>query len=281
MSAGGETAAATPPRVEVVIVAHNAGELLGDAVRSAAEQAGAANVWVMDAESSDGSVQREASQAQGVHFVAVPNRGFSASNNRGIEATRSPFVLLLNPDARLEPGALEALLASAEAHLKAGAIGPAILNPDGSAQANSFGRFPTLATTIALRFQRLAENLSGNSTHSPRLPAATTPVDWVTGAAMLVRRSAIEDAGKMDERFFLYYEDTEWCHRMRDHAWEVLLEPAARVTHHLGGSGAPQGRAAAAYRDSFYRYCDLYGLWGLKAFASVGLSVRKVFGGAG
>lgn len=280
MSPAGDSKPASTPRVEVVIVAHNAGDLLAAAIRSAAEQVGPRSVWVMDAESTDGSVERASARVPGAHVIAVPNKGFSASNNRGIEATKAAYVLLLNPDAELQRGAVERLLATANAHPKAAIVGPAILNPDGSAQANAFGRFPTLATTVGLRFKRLGQSLSGNAKHTPQLPAQTVPVDWVTGAAMLVRRSAIRDAGKMDEGFFLYYEDTEWCHRMRDHGWEVLLEPRARVVHHLGGSGAPEGRVAQAYRESFYRYCDLYGLWGLKAFAKTGLAIRKAFGGA-
>ena len=96
---------------------------------------------------------------------------------------------------------------------------------------------------------------------------------------MLVRRAAIVDVGPMDEGFFLYYEDTEWCHRMQDHGWEVLLEPKARVAHHLGGSTASKVDVAQAYRASFYRYCDIYGLWGLKALSRLGLGVRRLFGG--
>ena len=158
-------------------------------------------------------------------------------------------------------------------------MGAAVYNPDGSVQANSFGRFPTLARVIGSRFERVSQWVGGNRRQSPTLPVATAPVDWVTGAAMLVRRKAVASVGTMDEAFFLYYEDIEWCHRMRDHGWEVLLEPAAKVVHHLGGSGAREGVVANAYRASFYHYCDLYGLWGLKALTRVGVSVRGFFGG--
>lgn len=266
--------------VDVVIVAHNAGSLLIDAVQSAAQQAGSERVWVMDAESTDESVDTLRSLHSGSHIVAVPNKGFSASNNRGIELTSRPYVLLLNPDAALMPGALEALLDAARSHPAAGIIGAAIYNSDGSAQASSFGRFPTLLRVLGLRVWRLGQRLVGNTRHSPSIPSSVAAVDWVTGAAMLVRREAIDDVGQMDEGFFLYYEDVEWCHRMRDHGWEVLLEPAARVTHHLGGATAPAGRVAEAYRASLDRYCDLYGLWGLKAFAHVNAALRRTGGGA-
>jgi len=274
------------PEVDVVIVAYNAGALLSAAVGSAAAQAGADHVWVMDAESTDGSVDALATSGLAVHVERVPNAGFSASNNRGIEASgaqpeAAPYVLILNPDAELLTGALDRLVATAEAHPKAGIVGAAILNPDCSPQANAFGRFPTLVNTLTLRVVRLAQVLAGNRSHSPRLPSDATPVDWVTGAALLVRREAIADAGEMDESLFLYYEDVEWCHRMRDGGWDVLLEPAAQVLHHLGQAGAPAGKAAQAYRASFFRYCDIYGLWGLKASVRLGLALRRTFGGRG
>lgn len=269
-----------PACADVVIVAHNSGGLLADAAASALEQAGLGHVWVMDAESTDGSVDRLEGEASGIHIVAVPNSGFAASNNRGIEATTSPFVLLLNPDAVLRRGALEALLSTAEANPRAGIVGALVLNADGSVQSGSFGRFPTLATSLALRLWRAAQRLRGNTGLSPKAPVATASVDWVTGAALLVRRASLEDVGPMDEGFFLYFEDTEWCHRMHDHGWDVLLEPGARVVHHRGGSSTPKTVVTSAYRASFYRYCDLYGLWGLKTSARVGLCLRRLSGGA-
>jgi GT2 family glycosyltransferase len=267
------------PQVDVVIVAHNAGELLRSAVDSAIQQAGSDHVWVMDAESTDGSTTAIADRLPEGHLRAVPNAGFSASNNRGIELTAAPFVLLLNPDAVLGDGALAALADSAARNPRAGIIGPAVLNSDGSVQANSFGRFPTLVSVLGLRLWRAAQRVRGNRSLSPRLPAHTHAVDWVTGACMLVRREAIEDAGAMDEGFFLYMEDVEWCHRMTDHGWQVLLEPSASVVHHLGQAVTASGVVAQAYRDSLDRYCELYGLWGLKAVVHMGRALRGTPGG--
>jgi N-acetylglucosaminyl-diphospho-decaprenol L-rhamnosyltransferase len=265
---------------DVVIVAHNAGSLLAESVGSAVGQAGARRVWVMDAASTDSSVDALRERAGEINIVPVQNKGFAAANNRGLESTDSPFVLLLNPDAVLRSGAIDALVATAKANPRAGIVGSLILNADGSVQANSFGRFPTLAGALELRVWRSVQRLRGNSNLSPKAPTATARVDWVSGAAMLVRRAAVEDAGPMDESFFLYYEDTEWCHRMRDRGWEVLLEPKAQTVHHLAGSAVPKDAVASAYRASFYRYCDLYGLWGLKTSARLGLALRRVLGGA-
>jgi N-acetylglucosaminyl-diphospho-decaprenol L-rhamnosyltransferase len=267
-------------RSDVVIVAHNSGSLLAEAVSSAVNQAGAGHVWIMDAKSTDGSIAELQRQGYEVNIVPVPNHGFAAANNRGIESTSSPFVLLLNPDAALCPGALSTLLVTAEANPRAGIVGPLILNVDGGVQANSFGRFPSLVSSLSLRLWRIVQRLRGNSSLSPKAPASTAAVDWVTGAAMLVRRAAIADVGLMDEGFFLYYEDTEWCHRMRDHGWEVLVEPGAQVVHHLGGSRATEGAIARAYRASFHHYCDLQGLWGLKLVSRLGLALRRLLGGS-
>lgn len=258
--------------VDVIIVAHNSGTLLAEAVASAVAEVGAEHVWVIDAESTDGSVEAVGERFATLHVLPVANQGFSAGNNRGIEATGAPFVLLLNPDAVAAPGSVSVLRQAMDAEPRAGIVGPAVRNPDGSAQAGSFGRFPSLPVRIGQALRRLSLRLAGRP-DVPRLPAARRRVDWVTGAAMLVRREAIASAGQMDEAFFLYYEDIEWCHRMRDRGWLVLLEPKATVVHHLGKSGGGT-RVSDAYRASFEHYCDLYGLWGLRLAARLGLALR-------
>jgi N-acetylglucosaminyl-diphospho-decaprenol L-rhamnosyltransferase len=273
---------------DVVIVTHNSGPLLGEAVASATGQSGVQHIWVVDAESTDGSVdallaglraQPEA-RATNADVLSVLNAGFAAGNNRGVEAGDAPFVLLLNPDAALLPGALDALLATAQAHPRAGIVGALVLNADGTVQASSYGRFPTLLSTLGLHLWRIAQRLRGNAKLSPKRPASATPVDWVTGAAMMVRRKAIAQVGALDEGFFLYYEDIDWCRRMHAGGWNVLLEPCAMVVHHLGCSAAPPARIAQAYRESFFHYCDKYGLGGLKASARLGLALRRLLGGS-
>jgi N-acetylglucosaminyl-diphospho-decaprenol L-rhamnosyltransferase len=260
--------------VDVIIVAHNAGPLLEPAVASAAREAGEDRVVVVDAASSDGAVAGVVLAHPRVTAVSAPNDGFAASNNIGIAATSGRYVLLLNPDAELMPGALAALVAYGEAHPRTGVIGAKVLNADGTLQPMSFGTFPSLPQVLSLRLWRLWQRLKGNEGLNPRDFAEPKRVDWTTGAAMLVRRAAIEDAGAMDAGFFLYYEDVEWCHRIRDHGWDVMIEPKAEAVHHLGRSDAPSDFILNAYRESFYRYCDEYGLWGLRLAARVGLSLR-------
>lgn len=273
--------------IDVVIVAHNSGVHLAEAVESAVDQAGPGHVWVIDAESTDGSVAalHESSApakkalAESIHILAVPNTGFAAGCNRGVQETNSSLILLLNPDAVLLPGALAALTMTIGAEPRAGIVGALILDPDGTVQSDSYGRFPTLARVLAKHLRRAAVRPLAKSRRSPKQPMSTAQVDWVTGATMLVRRAAIAEVGPMDEGFFLYYEDVDWCHRMNDSGWKVMLEPTARVLHYLGGSGSSQTIVAQAYRDSFYRYCKLHGLWGLKLVSRVGLALRRSLGG--
>ena len=272
-------AAPSPLDVEVVIVAHDSGDFLVEAVASAAEQSGAGTVWVVDAGSSDRSIEALERCVPGTHVLRGANDGFAAGNNRGIDATRSAFVLLLNPDAVLLPGALESLLETATARPSAAVVAPLVLNFDGTVQANSFGRFPTLRTAVALRSWRVLQCTLGNRERSPAAPSGTVAVDWVTGAAMLARRAAIDAVGVLDEGFFLYYEDVEWCHRMKDHGWKVVLEPRAQVAHLLGRGRERSALVDEAYRASFYRYCELYRLHGLCAVARVALRVRALRGG--
>ena len=260
--------------VDVVIVAHNAGPLLEPAVASAAREAGEDRVVVVDAASTDGAVTGVALAHPRITSISAANGGFAASNNIGIVAKRGRWVLLLNPDAELKPGALAALVAYANSHPRAAVVGAKILNADGTLQAMSFGKFPSLPQVIGLRLWRGWQRLRGNEGLNPRDFSQPKRVDWTTGAAMLVRRVAIEDAGVMDAGFFLYYEDVEWCHRIRDRGWDVVIEPKAEAVHHLGRSDAPSDFILNAYRESFYRYCDEYGLWGLRLAARVGLSLR-------
>jgi N-acetylglucosaminyl-diphospho-decaprenol L-rhamnosyltransferase len=267
--------------VDVVIVAHDSGDLLERAVASVEGQVAPGRVVVVDAESADGSVVALASSHPSVRVIPVPNRGFAASTDAGIAATSGEYVLLLNPDAELEDRGLALLGARMRSNRTAAIVAPKILDPDGGLQDGSFGQFPTFSRTLVAHLNRLAHAATHGKMRSQGDITQTMPVDWVTGACMLVRRSAIEKAGAMDEAFFLYYEDVEWCHRMHDHGFNVLIEGTVCCVHRRGASGGDSPAAQKAYRDSFYRYCRLYHLWGLSTAARLGLSVRRILGGRG
>lgn len=269
------------PDVDVIIVAHDSGDLLERAVASVEGQIAPGRVVVVDAESTDGAIAAMFAAHPDTRVIRVENHGFSAANNIGIAATSGEFVLLINPDAELEERCLGPLVARAHSNRTVAIVAPKVVNPDGSLQDGAFGQFPSLAGNVIMHLNRLGHRIAGGLIHDGSDVHATMPVDWVTGACMLVRRAAIKQAGPMDEGFFLYYEDVEWCHRMHDHGWNVLVEPKACCVHRRGGSGGDSPAALKAYRDSFYRYCRLYRLQGLATMTRLGLGARRSLGGRG
>lgn len=274
-------AAHSTPDVDVIVVAHDSGALLEAAAASVESQVAPGRVVVVDAGSIDGAVDALVVAHPDIRVIRTDNRGFAAGNNAGIVDTAGEFVLLLNPDAELEDRGLDSLVARAKANRTAGIVAPRVTDPDGTTQEGSFGPFPTLRKLLIDRANKLMHRMMKRSGSHIDV-RGTTPVDWVTGACMLVRRSAIEQVGPMDEGFFLYYEDVEWCHRMRDGGWTVLIEPTATCVHARGGSGGGESQAAQqAYRASFYRYCELYHLRALGLAARLGLSLRRAAGGRG
>jgi hypothetical protein len=181
------------------------------------------------------------------------NRGFSAANNQGIAIADGRYVLLLNPDTEIVNNALRVMTAFADRHPDVGMIGPQLLNADGSVQP-SRRRFPTLVTAFVestwlqpviagLRSRTMVGPMTGQLRHaleryyvSDRPDDVVQDVDWITGAAMLARREAIDDAGLMDEGYFMYSEELDWCRRFREAGWRVLYLPAAQIVHHAGKS---------------------------------------------
>jgi GT2 family glycosyltransferase len=170
------------------------------------------------------------------------NVGFAKAVNRGIQLSRGRYVLLLNPDAVVEPGAIERVVQVLDDHPDAGVAGCLLLNPDGTEQAGGRRAVPTPARTLArtLALHRLFPGRAwarGFLLNEEPLPAITIDVEATSGAFMMVRRSAIEDVGAMDEGYFMHCEDLDWCMRFRDRGWRVLFEPTAKVLHKKGASG--------------------------------------------
>jgi N-acetylglucosaminyl-diphospho-decaprenol L-rhamnosyltransferase len=162
------------------------------------------------------------------------NAGYSRGCNLGMSQVEADYYLVLNPDIVVQPGALDSLLAFADAHPRAGMVGPQLLNEDGSIQ-ESCRRFYTF-TTLLLRRTILGKIFPNSETVRLHLMQdfdhrSSRPVDWVLGGCLLVRRSAMDRTGPMDERFFLYFEDVDWCYRMWQAGFEVLYCPDARFMH--------------------------------------------------
>jgi N-acetylglucosaminyl-diphospho-decaprenol L-rhamnosyltransferase len=193
---------------------------------------------VVDNGSSDGTVERVRERQPEVQILERENRGLAAGWNAGIAATDKQYVLLLNADAWLAAhDSLDVLADVADAHPRAAVVGPRLRFPDGSLQRSVRG-FPTpwrIATEylflrkLAPRSEALNAFYAGGFDHAHERHA-----DFVMGAAMLVRREAIDDVGPLDEDFFLFSEETDWCYRFARAGWDVLFTPQAEVVHVSG-----------------------------------------------
>jgi len=171
-------------------------------------------------------------------IVNTINRGYAGGNNDGIAAAAGRYVMILNPDTRIVGNAPEVMVGFADAHPDAGVIGPQLLNPDGSVQS-SRRRFPTLITALfeSTWLQSLAPRRVLRRYYVLDRPDdEVQEVDWVTGACFLVRRQVIEQVGGLDEGFFMYSEELDWCRRIRQAGWKIVYLPRAQVIHYVGQS---------------------------------------------
>lgn len=168
------------------------------------------------------------------------NGGFSAGINTGLRAARAEAILILNPDTTLSPGAAVAMLDFLREHRDAGVLGPRVLNEDGTLQL-SCRRFPTFAAAAFNRNSLLTRLLPGNRYSSAYLMSGwdhneVSDVDWLSGAAMMLNRAALDQVGMFDERYFFEIEDVDLCRRMHDAGFRVVYIPHAEVTHRIGAS---------------------------------------------
>jgi len=193
-------------------------------------------VIVVDNASSDGSVTMMENEFPQVRLIAnSENLGFTVGNNQGITASRGRYILLLNPDTEIVGDALATTVEYMDDHPRVGVLGPQLRNSDGSIQS-SRRRFPTLATAFlesTILQQWLPRNrVTRHYYITDRPDDEIQEVDWVTGACLLARREAIEEAGLLDEGFFMYSEELDWCRRIKVQGWKVIYLPTAKVIHH-------------------------------------------------
>ncbi len=235
--------------LSVVIVSWNVRELLASCLRSVMDDLALAGleagVWVVDNASSDGTPDMVREMFPGVNLIASQeNLGFVRANNLALRAILSApappqYVWLLNPDTEVLPGATSALIGALEAHPEAGAVGPLLLYTDGSLQQAAF-HFPGLVQLAFDLFPlpaRLYDTpLNGRYPRRLYESGRPFPVDHTLGAAMVVRSRAIAEVGLLDEGFWMYCEEVDWCWRMHKAGWRVYCVPEARVVHHAGRS---------------------------------------------
>lgn len=234
--------------VSVIIVNWNTCELLRNCLTSIDEKAGDVNceVIVVDNASSDGSVEMVENEFQHVILVKnQTNRGFASANNQGIAIAKGRYVLLLNSDTIILDEAIAKTVRFADAHPRAGVTGCRVLNSDRTLQLTCF-MYPSILNML-ISYTYL-NKLFSKSRFFGREQMRwwnrddTREVDVVTGCYMLARREAIEQVGGMDEQFFMYSEETDWCYRFKEAGWQIMFTPDAKIIH-LGGSSTEKVRA--------------------------------------
>lgn len=253
----------SPVDLSVIIVNWNAGDYLPAALDSlfmAQEQSGLKiEVWLIDNASTDDSAAWVQQHFPQVCVIANDvNRGFAAANNQGLCLSTGRFMLLLNPDTVLPPTALAALTSFLDQHPQVGVVGPRLVGARGKTQGGAAGFDPSPATIFnhaTFLYRLFPGRLRGlwlpRSAYQQLQPLS---VDWVSGACMMVRRQAFEAVGPLDEGYFMYSEDVEWCRRIRVAGYQVVCIPVVSVVHFVGGSSRQHGAAFYAHNvDSLDR----------------------------
>ena len=238
-------------------------------------------VIVVDNASKDDSVQMVRSKYPEVLLIAnEANNGFCRGNNQGLEVARGEFVVLLNPDTEVYPGAMETLVAFLRDHSDVGVVGPMLLSPEGLHMPNGT-RFPTLRRELMgvlglHRFNQRAYDLEGYGREDF---SQIAEVDVVCGACLMTRQSIVRQIGGLDEQLFMYFEEVDFCRRVKAAGWKVFYVPEARVYHHWMQSVKQDNIAATRrlFRSQFLYFRKHHGLaaaWLLRVLSSVTVATR-------
>jgi len=244
--------------LEVVIVSHGAEALLRRTLGSLREHPparAAMRVTVVDSGSPDATPEMVAREFPEFHLVRAANIGFSAANNLALRESGADFVLLLNPDTEVYAGTLDAALARLDADPRIGMVGVKLVTETGELDHACKRSFPTPLAALA-HFTGIGRGADAGerlgqyrATHLG--DDEPGEVDAVNGAFMLCRAAAVHEVGLLDEGYWLYMEDLDWCHRFWDAGWKVFYEPAGTALHVKGGSSG--GRRAPRQEIAFHR----------------------------
>jgi GT2 family glycosyltransferase len=248
----------SPPDLEVAIVSHGAEGLLRRCLASLRDhppRTGAMRVTVVDSGSPDQTPEMVEREFPEFHLVRRGNIGFSAANNLVLRESRAAAILLLNPDTEVYAGTLDTVLARLAADPQVGMVGAKLVREDGELDHACKRSFPTPLSALAHftgvgRGEEAGASLSQyRATHLG--DDEPGEVDAINGAFMLCRATAVADVGLLDEGYWLYMEDLDWCRRFWDAGWKVFYEPAAVALHVKGGSS--RGRRAPRQEIAFHR----------------------------
>ena len=244
--------------LEVVIVSHGAEALLRRCLRSLAEHpiaVGEMRVTVVDSGSPDGTPDMVEREFPGVRLLRRENIGFSAANNVVLREDEARAVLLLNPDTEVYAGTLDAALARLRSDPEVGMVGVKLVTESGELDHACKRSFPTPLSALA-HFTGIGRGEGADGALSQYRAThlgddEPGEVDAVNGAFMLCRAEAVQEVGLLDEGYWLYMEDLDWCHRFWDAGWKVFYEPAGTALHVKGGSSA--SRRAPKQEIAFHR----------------------------
>jgi GT2 family glycosyltransferase len=285
----------SPVDLAVVIVNHNVRDLLRTCLRSVEQTTAnlAVQVWVVDNGSTDGSAQVVRDEFPTVELRETANLGFARGNNlalreivaRASAHDRPRYVLLLNPDTELPPGALAAMVRFMEEHPDAGAAGPRLILSDGTLDRACRRGFPTPQVSLyhfaglGRLFPRSRRFARYNLTFLD--PTAVAEVDSVVGAFMLVRGEILSDVGLLDEAFFMYGEDLDWALRIKRAGWKVYYNGEVVVFHHKRASSRQRSARSlvafyAAMLIFFRKHYAAQTAWPLRALVVLAIYLRAV-----
>ena len=242
--------------LSIIIVNWNTKDLLAQCLKSLEQtlQRLKMEVYVVDNGSVDRSVELMKEKFPEVIVIQNPtNLGFAKANNQAMKRSKGKYILLLNPDTQVKEGVVENLTHFMDAHPEVGIAGAKLLNSDGSKQ-NSIANLPSLATEL-LNKSLLRLLFPKTFLGKERNISEPIEVDSIIGACMMVRREAMEQVGLLDEEYFLFLEETDWCYRLKKAGWKVYHVPQAEVYHFQGKSAEKdKKRAKVEYYRSRYQF---------------------------
>jgi len=242
------------PEISIIIVNWNTKDFLRACLESVYKYPPAVDfdVVVVDNASTDGSqemVEADFPQARLIQNEA--NMGFAKANNQAIRESKARFALLLNSDAEVLDGSIDGLYNLLVKNPKVAVAGPLIRNPGGRIE-ESCGAIQTPFAILATKLTRLNSTLFRfmRKWASHRKPQGLERVDWVTGACMMIRCSALDQVGLFDENIFMYFEDADLCYRMRKAGWLIMVDSSIEIFHYRGASNSGKKRSSISYKKS-------------------------------
>lgn len=275
------------PEITFLIINYNTIDLLRDCLASIKKQTAIAHhIVVIDNHSNDGSPEMVASEFPTVQLITnQQNTGFPTAVNQGLAVITTPYIFVLNSDIIFTEDTALTLKSFMDTHLQVGITGPSQVQPDGN-QLLTTHAFPTLINEWGrnLFFTDMWRYRFQSKRYLEHLNQATK-VDWIMGAALLIRKEMVEDIGGMDDKVFMYGEELDWAYRANKNNWDTVIVPEATVIHHKSASADQVfsvRRYAIVTKSEYYFFAKHHGFWQLPLFALariIGSALRMFISG--